>query len=80
MANNATRQQRLSVLFVKKQTFFDDVEFVQLGRVSNRCRFVDDGDIRFVLQDEVIAYTYHLVDRGAERVCWVMIYENQLAT
>ena len=64
----------------KKQAFFDDVEFVQPGHVSRRCRLVDDGDIRFVLQDEVITYTYHLIDRGAERVCWVMIYENQLAT
>ncbi len=56
----------------KKQTLFDGFDFSQSGRVSKRCRFVDDGDIRFVLQDDIIVYTYHLLDRAAERVSWVM--------
>lgn len=61
-------------------TLFDDFDVSQAGRVSKRCHFEDDDGIRFVLQDEIIVYTYHLLDRAAERVVWVMIYENQLAT
>ena len=61
-------------------TLFDDTQFIQPGHISSRCRFVDDGDMRFVLQDDILVYTYNIFDRTAERVSWVMIYENNLAT
>ncbi|MEA2091529.1 MAG: helix-turn-helix domain-containing protein [Campylobacterota bacterium] len=61
-------------------TLFDNSQFSQSGRVSKRCRFVDDGDMRFVLQDEILVYSYKLTDRASERVVWVMIYENHMAT
>ena len=63
-----------------KTTLFDDFQFSQPGRVSKRCRFADDGDIRFVLQDDILVYTYNITDRASERMVWVMIYHNHLAT
>jgi len=60
-------------------TLFNDTELSQPGRVSKRCRFVDDDDMRFVLQDEIFVYSYNLADRASERMVWVMIYENHMA-
>ncbi|MBC8423645.1 helix-turn-helix domain-containing protein [bacterium] len=50
------------------------------GQVSARCRFVDDGDQRFVLVDEQPAYCYHLSDKVAARQTWTQVYINGLAT
>lgn len=59
---------------------FDDVPSVKSGRVSARCHFVDDGEIRMIFSYDTHLYTYHLNDRSAERIMWVQAYEKNLAT
>lgn len=61
------------------QLFDTDVP-VPAGYVSPACRFYDDENLRLILVDDQLVYSYDRDDRLATRQVWVMVYESGLAT
>ncbi len=50
------------------------------GHLSARCRFYDESGVRFVLVNNVLAYTFDIEDKTALRQVSVSIYRSSLAT
>jgi transposase len=49
------------------------------GRISDRCRFIDEGGCRYVLVDEKLAYLYDLNDIVAARQISVFLHRSKAA-